>query len=127
MSEAVPPVSAGPPTGPPSGAPPGFVARYALLQRAGGAVTALLTAFIAFLIGGLVVLATGHNPLDAYRQIFNGTGLNWLFPWVMGQDRTLAAFNLQQTLILATPLMLTGLAVAFAFRCGLFNIGGQGQ
>ena len=127
MSEAVPPVSAGPPTGPPSGAPLGFVARYALLQRAGGAVTALITAFIAFLIGGLVVLATGHNPLDAYRQIFNGTGLNWLFPWVMGQDRTLAAFNLQQTLILATPLMLTGLAVAFAFRCGLFNIGGQGQ
>jgi simple sugar transport system permease protein len=45
----------------------------------------------------------------------------------VGQDRTLAAFNLQQTLILATPLMLTGLAVAFAFRCGLFNIGGQGQ
>jgi simple sugar transport system permease protein len=127
MSEAVPPVSAGPPTGPPAGAPLGFVARYALMQRAGGVVTALMTAVIAFLVGGLVVLATGHNPLSAYRQIFNGTGLNWLFPWVTGQDRTLAAFNLQQTLILATPLMLTGLAVAFAFRCGLFNIGGQGQ
>src|SRR5207248_3185259 len=36
-------------------------------------------------------------------------------------------FNLQQTLLLTTPLLLTGLAVAFAFRCGLFNIGGQGQ
>jgi simple sugar transport system permease protein len=127
LSEAVPPVSAGQQSGPPSGAPLGFVARYALLQRAGGAVTALITAFVAFLIGGLVVLATGHNPLSAYRQIFDGTGLNWLFPWVAGQERTLAAFNLQQTLILATPLMLTGLAVAFAFRCGLFNIGGQGQ
>ena len=39
----------------------------------------------------------------------------------------MAAFNLQQTLILTTPLIFTGLAVAFAFRCGLFNIGGQGQ
>ena len=38
-----------------------------------------------------------------------------------------AALNLQQTLLVATPLILTGLAVAFAFRCGLFNIGGQGQ
>ena len=34
---------------------------------------------------------------------------------------------MQQTLILTTTLILTGLAVAFAFRCGLFNIGGQGQ
>ena len=38
-----------------------------------------------------------------------------------------AAYNLQQTLLLTTTLILTGLAVAFAFRCGLFNIGGQGQ
>ena len=82
---------------------------------------------LAFLIGGLVVLATGHNPLSAYREIFNGTGLNWIFPWVSGTDRTFAALNLQQTLIKTTPLMLTGLAVAFAFRCGMFNIGGQGQ
>ena len=50
-----------------------------------------------------------------------------MFPWVTGDDRTLAALNLQQTLILTTPLILTGLAVAFAFRAGLFNIGGQGQ
>ena len=34
---------------------------------------------------------------------------------------------MQQTLIITTTLILTGLAVAFAFRCGLFNIGGQGQ
>src|SRR5205085_4843340 len=38
-----------------------------------------------------------------------------------------AALNLQQTLIITTALTLTGLAVAFAFRCGMFNIGGQGQ
>ena len=38
-----------------------------------------------------------------------------------------SALSLQQTLIQLTVLILTALAVAFAFRCGLFNIGGQGQ
>ena len=95
--------------------------------RGGGLFIPLITAFIAFLVGGLVVAATGANPIDTYRAIFEGSGLNWLFPWVSGDDRTLAALNLQQTLILTAPLILTGLAVAFAFRAGLFNIGGQGQ
>jgi simple sugar transport system permease protein len=95
--------------------------------RGGGVVVPLLTAFIAFVIAGLVVLITGHNPLTTYKAIFDGTGLNWLFPWTSGDDRTTAALNLQQTLIATTPLILVGLAVAFAFRAGLFNIGGQGQ
>jgi ABC-type uncharacterized transport system permease subunit len=77
--------------------------------------------------GGLVVLLTGHDPLATYRAIFDGTGLQWLFPWVTGDARTTAALNLQQTLIITTPYILVGLAVAFAFRAGLFNIGGQGQ
>ena len=95
--------------------------------RGGGLLVPLITALLAFLVGGLVVAASGANPIDTYRAIFEGSGLNWLFPWVSGDDRTLAALNLQQTLILTTPLILTGLAVAFAFRAGLFNIGGQGQ
>ncbi len=41
--------------------------------------------------------------------------------------RTIAAQDLQQTLVATAPLILTGLAVAFAFRAGLFNIGAQGQ
>ena len=127
MTEPLPPVSLEPKPEEDAEAPVGFVARYAVMQRAGGVATALITALLAFAIGGLVVLATGHNPFDAYREIFNGTGLNWFFPWVTGAARATAAFNLQQTLLLATPLILTGLAVAFAFRCGLFNIGGQGQ
>jgi ABC-type uncharacterized transport system permease subunit len=107
---------------------PSVAARLAFYQRAGGIVTPLITTIVAFFIGGLVVFATtGHNPLNTYREIFNGTGLNWLFPWVTGHDRAMAALNLQQTLLLVTPLILCGLAVAFAFRCGLFNIGGQGQ
>jgi general nucleoside transport system permease protein len=101
--------------------------RMASYIRGGGVTVPLLTALIAFLIAGLVVLFTGHNPLTTYNAIFNGTGLNWLFPWTSGADRTMAALNLQQTLIATTPLILVGLAVAFAFRAGLFNIGGQGQ
>ena len=99
----------------------------AFRRGASGITVPILTTVIAFIAGGLIVLATGHNPLTTYSSIFNGTGLNWLFPWVSGGDRATAALNLQQTLIQATPLILVGLAVAFAFRAGMFNIGGQGQ
>jgi simple sugar transport system permease protein len=102
-------------------------ARLAAYVQGGGVIVPVLTALLAFFIGGLVIFVTGHNPFSTYKAIFNGTGLNWLFPWTTGSDRTTAALNLQQTLITTTPLILTGLAVAFAFRCGLFNIGGQGQ
>jgi simple sugar transport system permease protein len=101
--------------------------RLAAYMRGGGVIVPLLTALLAFLIGGLVVLVTGHDPIATYKAIFEGTGFQWLFPWVTGVDRETAALNLQQTLILTTPLILVGLAVAFAFRAGLFNIGGQGQ
>jgi len=95
--------------------------------RAGGIITPLLTALIAFFIGGLVIALTGSSPFSTYKAIFEGSGLNWFFPWISSEDRTIAALNLQQTLILTTPLILTGMAVAYAFRAGLFNIGGQGQ
>jgi simple sugar transport system permease protein len=85
------------------------------------------TTILAFAIGGLVVALTGHNPVDAYKAIFDGTGLNYLLPWTSAEDKDFAALNLQQTLILMTPLMLTALAVALPFKCGMFNIGGQGQ
>src|SRR5688500_16187020 len=107
---------------------PSFAERLAFSQRAGGVIVPIFTALFAFFVGGLVVFATtGKNPLSTYEAIFNGTGLNWFFPWVDGPQRTLAALNLQQTLLIVTPLMLTGVAVACAFRCGLFNIGGNGQ
>ena len=80
----------------------------------------------AFIVGGLVVLVTGGNPLETYKAIYDGTGLNPA-QWLDAEDRVIAELNLQSTLILTTTLILTGLAVAFAFRCGLFNIGGQGQ
>ena len=105
-----------------------LLGRYGVAQKAGGLLAPVLTALLAFLVGGLVVLVTtGKNPLTTYRAIFDGAGFNWFFPWVTGDARSFAALNMQQTLIIATTLILTGLAVAFAFRCGLFNIGGQGQ
>jgi general nucleoside transport system permease protein len=116
--------------------------RLARWQRAGGLVAPVMTALLAFLAGGLVVLATGHNPIEVYKGIWSGTGLRWFYEigshevglpfsdgtiWFPWDPASRAAEDLQQTLLLTATLILTGLAVAFAFRCGLFNIGGQGQ
>ena len=109
------------------GVAPTVAVRLAVAQRAGGLAGPVVTAVFAFLIGGLVVLASGANPFSTYRAIFDGSGLNWLFPWIGGSARAFAETNLQQTLLLTTALGRSGLAVALAFRCGLFNIGGQGQ
>ena len=116
--------------------------------RTGGLVAPALTVVLAFLISGVVVFLTTNSlsdTLETYRAIFRGSGLSWFFeigsheiglpftdarvwfPWNTNDVESLAASNLQQTFILWTALVLTGLAVAFAFRCGLFNIGGQGQ
>jgi simple sugar transport system permease protein len=117
----------GPPPDEPAGAGATVASRLSRHLRGGGVITPVLTAFVAFAIGGLVVAATGKNPFSTYAAIFDGSGLNWLLPWISGDDRSIAAVNLQQTLIITAPLILLGLAVAFAFRAGLFNIGGQGQ
>jgi ABC-type uncharacterized transport system permease subunit len=116
--------------------------RRHLSRGFGGVLTPLVTTAIAFLMGGLVVALTGKSPLHVYHAIFTGTGVGWFFqvgnhsaripfstghmwfPWDTG---SVAAANLQQTLLFTTPIVLTALAVAFAFRCGMFNIGGQGQ
>ena len=125
MSSPDPNVSA--PESPEEAAKSGtLIASIALKQRAGGIAIPAVTVLVAFLMGGIVVLATGHNPLIAYRDIFNGAGLNWFFHPTTNLAST-SAYNLSQTLLQTTTLILCGLAVAFAFRCGMFNIGGQGQ
>ena len=68
---------------------------------------------IAFAIGALIVLATGNNPVAAYAALLQGA---------LGDSNAVG-----RTLLNATPLIFTGLAVAVAFRAGLFNIGGEGQ
>ena len=118
---------------PPAGGDPGSQAGSTVSARlteklgAGGVLMPIATVLFAFFIGGLVVAATGKDPISTYKAIFDGSGLNWLLPWTSAEDREIAAVNLQQTLIYTGPLILLGFAVAFAFRAGLFNIGGQGQ
>ena len=65
------------------------------------------------LAGGIVMALGGHDPVDAYNSMWEGS---------LG-----SIDGLQSTLIKATPLILTGLAVATALRAGLWNIGGEGQ
>jgi simple sugar transport system permease protein len=106
-----------------------LAAALAVKQRAGGFVVPLATVVLAFLMGGVVVAATQHSihkALLAYQDIFRGAGLNWIFHPTTN-ILNVASYNLSQTLLQTTTLILTGLAVAFAFRCGMFNIGGQGQ
>jgi general nucleoside transport system permease protein len=68
---------------------------------------------VAFLFAAVVLAATGHEPLHAYRRIFDSAFL--------------AKGALTQTIVSATPLCFTGLAAAVAFRMQLFNIGAEGQ
>ena len=116
------------PSGPGEGEPTTTAGRYQLRQKAGGVIPPLITALLAFLMGGVVIAATGHDPIGAYDGILHGAGINWFWEHFGNTDVTdLSTFNFTQTLLRATTLVFTGLAVAFAFRCGLFNIGGQGQ
>src|ERR671915_185734 len=73
----------------------------------------LIAVAAAFVVGGIVVLIIGDDPIEAYRLLI-GSALSW--PDGIGY-----------TLFYATPLIFTGLAVSVAFRCGLLNIGAEGQ
>src|SRR6476661_10004831 len=67
----------------------------------------------AFAVGAILILVIGDSPIETYRLMF-GSALSW--PDGIGY-----------TLFYATPLIFTGLAVLVAFRCGLLNIGAEGQ
>jgi len=120
-----------PPTPPPPPRPAhedSVTGLQAFYERAGGLLVPIAAAFLAFVIGGIVVLITEKSvsaPFEAYKAIFEGTGITWFIPGV--GDTAEEQRDLQQTLLITTPLILVALAVAFAFRCGMFNIGGQGQ
>ena len=122
---ATPPVPPPAPAEPPEGSVTGLQSFY---DRAGGVAVPVAAAFLAFFIGGLVVAVTEKSvtaPFEAYKAIFEGTGITWFIPGV--GETAEEQRDLQQTLLITTPLILVALAVAFAFRCGMFNIGGQGQ
>ena len=100
-----------------------------MTSRFSGAIASVSTVLLAFGIAGLAVLIVGANPLTVYKALFIGAGFDWPFQFLPGNPFGVVAteFPLQSTLVAFSQLVLTGLAVAFAFRCGLFNIGGQGQ
>jgi simple sugar transport system permease protein len=73
----------------------------------------LIAVVAAFIVGGVVVALIGDDPVETYKLLI-GSALSW--PDGIGY-----------TLFYATPLIFTGLAVMVAFRCGLLNIGAEGQ
>ena len=73
----------------------------------------LINLTVAFIVAGLVVLLVGENPLRAAAILIDGA---------IGRGQAIA-----YTLYYATSFIFTGLAVAVAFHCSLFNIGGEGQ
>ena len=78
-----------------------------------GLVIGLISILLGLVAGAILMTITGNNPFTGYRHLFRG-GL-------MSVERV------GNTLATATPLIITGLSVAFAFNTGLFNIGASGQ
>lgn len=108
-------------------------------------LTAVLSVFTAILIGGLLIAATDQDVRDASSYVFArpqdmfaeawravSEAYLWLFRGAFYDptqaETTRGALTpISETLVYATPVILTGLAVALAFRTGMFNIGAQGQ
>jgi simple sugar transport system permease protein len=76
-------------------------------------VLAFVAVILGLLAGAVLMLLTGNNPIAGYIYLFRGGLMN--------------VERVGNTLATATPLIFTGLSVAFAFRTGLFNIGASGQ
>ena len=103
--------------GPTSGASPEPGATSLRHSRRAKLEEAILPPFVALLlamvVGDLLILSFGQSPASVYRLLLEGTWGNW--------------YGLGQVLYKATTLAFTGLAVAYAMRAGLFNIGAEGQ
>jgi len=73
----------------------------------------VLAVIAGLLVGTIFILSTGGDPIEAYGAFFEA---------VAGEP-----YKFGETLVSSIPLVFTGLAIALAFRCGLFNIGVEGQ
>lgn len=76
-------------------------------------ISPLAAIILSLLIGAIFIFIVGKNPVEVYLRLFGGTLGN--------------SYGIGQVLFKSTPLIFTGLAVAFAFKAGLFNIGAEGQ
>lgn len=77
------------------------------------AINTILAILVGFIIGAILLAIVGINPFEAYAVLFGN---------VFGKPKYIA-----WSIVYATPLIFTGLSVAFAFRTGMFNIGAEGQ
>lgn len=73
----------------------------------------LLSIALGLLVGAIVLVISGNDPILVYGAMIEG---------IIGKPKYIA-----WTIIKATPYILTGLSIAFAFKTGLFNIGAEGQ
>ena len=76
-------------------------------------IVPLLSILLSFIVGAIIIAALGANPFEAFGYLFKGS------------FGTINAFG--NTLNRATPLIFTGLCACFAYKCGVFNLGGEGQ
>ena len=76
-------------------------------------VKALLAIVCALLVGAFVLILIGNDPVAAYRSLLRGA---------FGSKRCFG-----ENLLSTTPLLFGGLSFLFAYRCGLFNLGIEGQ
>jgi simple sugar transport system permease protein len=90
------------------------------LLNSNGAISVLVV-LLGFLFGTILVLCVGRNPLNMYKAIIQV---------LSGYNIDRGVWNIRyvgEWLNLSVPYILCGLAMAFAARAGLFNIGGEGQ
>ena len=73
----------------------------------------IISVLLALVVGGIVIACLGKNPIQGYALLFSGS---------LGTTQKFAS-----SLVSACPLIFTALAAAFAYRCGVFNLGGEGQ
>lgn len=73
----------------------------------------LLSILVSFVVGAFFLLILGISPVAAYQKLFSS---------IFGSTKSMA-----YCVVYGTPLIFTGLAVAFSFRTGVFNIGAEGQ
>ena len=101
-----------------------------------GVVSSILGVVLALIVGGFVLKAAGAAPISTYQEIFKegfGTPTDWQAGLVALFTNTdcpkgLICFGpLSDTLVKASPILLTGLACIVAFRMRLWNIGADGQ
>ena len=85
-----------------------------ILQSISGAgLIPFLAILTAMILGGILIIIVGGNPFLAYKGLIEGS---------LGSQKALS-----ETAVWATPYIFAGLAVALAFKGGLFNIGAEGQ